>query len=85
MQAKRQCFSSSKEFEKIQESSAVIVNNNLNTANSTGSNNVNPGANGNTNINNLGGSNLALAEVRTRSRLLSVPPMEKDPIKVSLN
>ncbi|ODN01561.1 Nostrin [Orchesella cincta] len=79
--AKRQCFSSSKEFEKLQESSAVIVNNNLNTANSTGSNNANSGANGNSNVNNLG-SNLALAEVRTRSRLLSVPPMEKDPIKL---
>lgn len=62
----------------------MIVNNNLNTANSTGSNNGNSSAASNTNSNasNLGGSNLALAEVRTRSRLLSVPPMEKDPIKV---
>jgi len=83
LQAKRQCFSSSKEFEKLQESS-VLANSNKNTS-SVPNNNVHNNANANNNATN--GSNSVLSEVRSRSRLLTigVPPLDKDPLKVQLN
>jgi hypothetical protein len=84
LQAKRQCFSSSKEFEKLQESSVSILGNS-NNAQGNNANNVQNNANSNSNINansNNHGSNSVLSEVRSRSRLLSVPPLDKDPLKV---